>query len=113
MIEADVAVDAELLRGVAQVLQDVSPVGDRFGTLPGPEGIAEREHVRVRADARVAKQIPGAARRRSAFQNGVALALAFGLQSIGGADAGQAGANDQDIKMLWGLHGVGLLVALK
>jgi hypothetical protein len=45
------------------VAQDGRPVGDRLALLPRAEGVAERVHVGIRADAGVAEQVPGAAAR--------------------------------------------------
>ena len=47
VVEADVAVDAVLARGVLDVGEDRRAVGDRLGLLPRAEAVAEREHVRV------------------------------------------------------------------
>ena len=83
------------------------PVGDRLRLRPGPERVAEREHVGVRADARVAEQVPGAADRLARLEDRVALAGALGLQVVGGADAGEAGADDQDVEVLGSLIAIG------
>jgi hypothetical protein len=85
---------------LADVVQDGRAVGDRLGVLPRPEAVAQRVHVGVRAHAGIAEQIPGAAARLAAFEDGVALARAAILQVPGGADAGEAGADDQDIEVL-------------
>src|SRR5207253_6940494 len=61
MPEADLLLHAVLARGVAHVLEDRGPVGDRLGVAPGAKDVAQRVHVRVRADAGVAEQVPGAA----------------------------------------------------
>ena len=92
-------VDAVLGRGLADVIQDPRPVGDRLGLGPRLERIAEREHVAVGADAGIAKQVPGAADAVAALENDVALARAFLLQMKARADAGQAGADDQNVEM--------------
>ena len=99
MVEADLLVDAVLGRGLAHIVQDPRPVGDRLRLGPRLERIAEREHVAVGADAGIAKQVPGAADAVAALQDDVALARAFLLQVIARADAGQAGADDQDVEM--------------
>ena len=102
MVEADLLVDAVLDRGLANVVQDVRPVGDRLRLGPRLERIAEREHVRVGADAGIAKQVPGAADAVAALEDGVALARAFLLQVIPRADAGKPGADDQDVEVFGG-----------
>ena len=95
--------DAVLGRGLADIVQDPRPVGDRLGLDPRLERIAQRVHVGVGADAGIAEQIPGAADAIAAFENDKALARALLLQVIARADAGQAGADDQDVEM-FGLH---------
>ena len=54
---------------------------------------------RVGADAGIAEQVPGAADAVAALENGEALAGALLLQVIARADAGQPGADDQDVEM--------------
>ena len=104
MVEADFLVDAVLGGGLAHVIQNPRPVGDRLRLGPRLERIAQREHVAVGADAGIAKQIPGAADAVAALEDDVALAGAFLLQVKTRADAGQPGADDQDIDM-FGLRG--------
>ena len=99
VMKADLLVDAVLGRGLADVVQDPRPVGDRLGLDPRLERIAQREHVRVGADAGIAEQVPGAADAVAALENDETLARALLLQVIAGADAGQAGADDQDVEM--------------
>ncbi|MCY1294091.1 hypothetical protein D9M70_433730 [compost metagenome] len=96
--EADMLGDAGFLGGLADIGADRRPVGDGLGAAPGLEAVAQRVHVRVRADAGVAEQVPGAADGIAGFQDGVALAGAAHLQVARGANAGQAGAYDQDIQ---------------
>jgi hypothetical protein len=99
MMETNFLVDAVLDRGLPHVIEDVRPVGDRLRLGPRLERIAEREHVAVGTDAGIAKQIPGAADAVAALQDDVALARALFLQVIARADAGEAGADDQDVEM--------------
>ena len=102
MMEANLLVDAVVGGGLAHVIQNPRPVGDRLRLGPRPERIAQREHVRVGADAGIAKQVPGAADTVAALEDGVALARAFLLQVIARADAGEAGADDQDVEVFGG-----------
>ena len=99
VVEADLPVDAVVDRGLADVIQNPRPVGDRLRLGPRLERIAERVHVRVGADAGIAKQIPGAADAVAPLEDDVALARALLLQVIARADAGQAGADDEDVEM--------------
>ncbi len=99
MMIADVLVDAVLGGGLADVIQDPRPVRDRLGLWPRLERIAQREHVGVGTDAGIAKQIPGAADAIAALEDDVALAGAFLLQMKARADAGEAGADDENVEM--------------
>ena len=98
--EADPAVDAVLARRIAHVVEDRRPIGDRLRVLPRPERVAERVHVRVRADARVAEQVPGPADRIAGLEDRVGLAGAARLEMVAGADARQARADDQHVQVL-------------
>src|SRR5207247_1028868 len=88
---ADVLVDAVHRRRVAQVLEDRWAVGDRLRVRPRPERIAERVHVRVRANARVTEEVPRPAERLATFEDRVRLRRAVRLQVIRGADPGDSG----------------------
>src|ERR1700722_10643996 len=101
MMIANLPADAVVGRGLADIVQDPRPVGDRLGLGPWLERIAEREHVAVGADAGIAEQVPGAADGVAALENDVALAGALLLQVIARADAGQPGADDQHVEMFW------------
>src|SRR5262249_20772228 len=57
-------------------------------------------HVAVRADARVAEQLPRAAQARLAVQDGEGLLRQPRLQIARRADAGEAGADNHDIEDL-------------
>ena len=76
------------------------PSASTFSSLPRPELVAEGEHVGVGADAGVAEQVPGAAEPLAALQHRDGLVRELGGQLAGRADAGQAGADDQDVEML-------------
>ena len=101
MVEADVAVDSVLSRRLADVLQDRPAVDDRLRSRPGAERVAEREHVRVRADAREAEQVPGAPDRVARLEDRERLARAALLHAAAGPDTGEAGPHDQNIDVLW------------
>src|ERR1700744_934393 len=101
MAEPDLLVDAVLGRGLLHIIQDARPVRDRLRLGPRLERIAQREHVAVGADAGIAKQIPGAADRLASLEDRKALGRAFRLEMIARTDAGQAGADDEDVEMFW------------
>src|SRR5262249_52711881 len=100
---ANLVVDAERLRGFAHVLEDRRAVGDGLRLRPRPEPVAEGVHVRVGADARVAEQVPPAAERLARLEVGVRRVLAERLHVVRRADAGDAGADDQDVALV-GTH---------
>src|SRR5437660_10822739 len=99
MIEADFVVDAVLGGGLADVVQDSRPVGDRLRLDPWLERIAHRNHVAVGADARITEQVPGAADAVATLENDKTLGRTTALQMITRADAGPPGADDQHIDM--------------
>src|SRR5580704_8641764 len=99
MAKADVLADAVLCRGLADVVQNPRPVGDRLRLGPWLERIAEREHIAVGADAGIAKQVPGPADAVAALKEDEALTRALVLQMIARADAGKAGADNQHVEM--------------
>src|SRR6202043_1575003 len=104
MMKADLLVDAVVGGGLADIVQDPRPVGDRLRLGPWLERIAEREHVRVGADAGITEQVPGAADAVAALEDHERLARALLLQVIACADAGKAGADNQHVEMFW-CHG--------
>src|SRR5207245_8376214 len=60
-VVADLLLDPALAGRVADIGEDRSPVGDRLRLAPRLERVAEREHVRVRADPGGAAPVPGPA----------------------------------------------------
>ena len=100
LVEPDVLVDAVHGRGALDVVEDRLAVGDGLALGPRTEAETQRVHVGVGTDARVAEQVPGAAHGRALFQDGVALGRAAVLQVPGRAHAGDAGAHDDDVKVL-------------
>src|SRR4051812_43758441 len=64
------------------------------------EGEPECEHVRVRPDAGIAEQVPGATEIVPRLEHGVRAMRALRLESVGGPDAGQPGTDDEDVQML-------------
>ena len=92
VVEADMAIDAGFAGGVLDVLQNGVAVRDRLLAVPGPEGIAQRVHVRVGTDARIAEQVPGPTDGVACLEDGVVGPGALGLEVVAGTDAGQPGA---------------------
>ena len=100
---ADVSAELVLLDHLAHVAQDFLGGGDRCAG-PGLETVAEGVELAVRAYAGVAVRDPGAAEAVLGFQHQVAGAGALGLEVVGSADAGDAGADDDDVKELRAVH---------
>ena len=92
--------NAELARGVLDIVADRGALDDRLVRRPGAERETQGEDVGVRPDARISEQVPGAADALRASRISQLLSLTAGLEAIGGVDAGNAGADDQDVEML-------------
>ncbi len=101
MAEADMTIDAFVARRVGNVLADVVAGRDRLGASPRAERIAHGEHIGIRANARIAKQVPGAADALALFQDHVGLAGAKLLQVMGSVNAGEARADDQHVEVFY------------
>jgi hypothetical protein len=102
--EAYLVVDTLLTRRFVEVFQNRRAVGNRLRQRPRLEAVAKRVHVAVRADARIAEQIPGAADVRSPLEDDDAARRALAPQMHGSADTGDSGADDNDFKMLHHTH---------
>ena len=98
--EADALGDSILARGVLHVVEDGRAVGDGLRVAPRFERVAEGEHVRIRANARVAKQIPRPADGVARFEKDERFARTFAAQMARGSHAGQTGPDDDDIEAL-------------
>lgn len=107
---ADQPVDAALAGGLAQVLQDVRSVGDGLAAVPGAEAVGEGREVGVGPDAGVAEQAPRAAELVARLQQREAALRVLLAQVVRDADAGQAGADDEDVEVLEGLRAHGPVV---
>src|SRR4051812_19940110 len=100
VVEVNFLIDSVFGGGLAHIVQDPRPVGDRLWLGPWLERITQREHVAVGADAGIPEQVPGAANAVAALQERKALARTFLLQVISRADPGEPGADDQYVDML-------------
>src|SRR6185369_349980 len=96
-------VNVVFARGVTDVAENGWSIGDGFRLAPRAKVVAERVHVGVRTDARVAKEIPGAAHHIAPFEYEKTLLRALRLQMASGANAGEPGADYNDIHVLHGL----------
>ena len=100
VVVADVLVDPRLGGRVADVAEDRGAVRDGLGPGPRAERVTERLHVRVRAHARVAEEVPGAAHDIAGLEDDVGPAGERGLQVVRSADPGQPGPDDQHVDVL-------------
>ena len=63
LTKTDAVADAVLICGLVHVAQNRGPVGDAFFRFPRFEIVSQGMHVTVGANARIPKQVPGAANR--------------------------------------------------
>ena len=111
MAVPDRAIDPVRLGRLAHVGEDGRPVRDGLRRGPGTERVAERVHVGVGADPRVAEEVPRAPEALAPLQDRVRLVRAARLQVVGGADAGEAGTHDENVEMLgWIVHRASLVL---
>ena len=96
-VEADVRVDAVLAGGALHVVTDLIAVGHVFVATPRLPRPAEREDRGVRAHARVAEQVPGAADAVALFEDDVTGGRIGLGESVGRPDPGDSGADDDDV----------------
>src|SRR5689334_2170558 len=100
MVVSDRFVDAEFDSSVADVIQDCGTIGDGLGVTPRAKAIAEREHIGVRANAWVAKEIPRATARFASFEYDEALVGAVHPEMTRSANPRQPGAHDYHVHVL-------------
>ncbi len=100
MVEPNVAVDAVLGSGLAQVGQDLVGRGDGMLVAPGLELVAEGVQIGVRPDPGIPEQVPGAAGDAAGLQDRVTALGVLALQIVGGADARDAGTDDQHVDVV-------------
>ena len=101
MAVADSLAEAGVLDHLAHVLQDLGGGRDRRAG-PGLEAVAEGVEIAVGADAGVAVRDPGAAEGVLRLEHQEARARRLRGEVPGGADAGDAGADDDDVEDLGG-----------
>ncbi len=98
MAIADMARQIVLLDHLAHIGQDLFGPGDGRAD-PRLEAIAEGVEVAVGADAGITMHPPGAAEALQPLEHDKAPVGALLFQMIGGADAGNPGADDQHVEM--------------
>jgi hypothetical protein len=100
LTEADIPVDAVLARRLAEIGEDGRRVRDRFRARPRLERVPERVHVGIGADAGVAEEVPRPADVVARLEDRVGAVGTARLKVVAGADAGDPGADDQDVEVL-------------
>src|SRR5690554_3782504 len=98
--KTDLGEDAVLARRLFDVLANRMPIRDRFLSRPRFEGVAERVHIGIRADAGIAEEIPRSADPLARLKDHEGASRAIFREMIRGADAGEPGADDQDIEFV-------------
>jgi hypothetical protein len=93
----DVLVDAGFGGGLPEVLEDQLAVADQLRRLPRLELVAEGEAVGVRTDTWIAEEVPGAAEVVAHLEDLEGLVGHLHLEMARGADAGETGADDQNV----------------
>src|SRR5690606_35138986 len=102
--EADVAIDPALGDCVVQVLAYLLAAAEMLRSRPGAERVGEGVHPRVRADAGVAEEIPGAADSLTGLDHRIAQAWVVLAELTGHRDAGDPGTDDDYIHVLDAAH---------
>ena len=97
MVVANMLLYVILSSCLANLVENFVAIGDNRTVMPGLETVTIGVHVAVGANARVAKQIPGAAADGAGFEDHKAVVRAIAAQLTGTADAGKASADNQHI----------------
>src|ERR1700693_2966273 len=104
MPQSDVAVDAIVRRGLADIIRDGGSTRTRLVRMPWPERKPESVHIRIGTDPWIAEQIPRSTDCIARLENRVGLSGKGSLQPVSSVDAGYSRANDQYVEMFLGLH---------
>ena len=94
----DVRSDAIFIGGFMDIFVDRRAVRNRLCLGPGFEPVTQRVHVRIRADAGIAEQVPGSAHIGALFDYRKALVRALHGQMGRRRNAGKPRPDNQDIK---------------
>jgi hypothetical protein len=97
--ETNVAIDAIGFRRFNEIAQDRGSVSDRLRIVPGKKRVAERRHIRVGTNARIAKKVPGAPDRISRFEDGKSRLRPLPNKMAGCSDSRQTGADDKNVEV--------------
>src|SRR5215212_9718989 len=100
MIEADLLVDSVDFGSVAHVVENRRTICNRLSAWPRSELVAERVHVRIGANTRIAEEVPCTAKGSAAFKNRKGLLRTFCLQIVSCPDSGESCAYDEYVDMV-------------
>ena len=79
-------IDASLVGGLLHIVKDGRAIGDGLGRAPRLKTIAQGMHVAVGTNARITKQIPGAAHAGAGFEDAITFARTIVLQMGSGTN---------------------------
>src|SRR5260370_11224294 len=99
MSQSDVAVDAIVCRGLADIIPDGRSICDRLVRVPWPERKSEGVNIRIGPDARITEEIPRSADGFARLQNRVGFSGKGGLQMVSSINTRYSRANDQYVEM--------------
>lgn len=101
MMKADVFLDVVFVCRLVQIFHDRRTIGDGLLLFPWLESVAQRIHVAVRPNAWIFEEIPGPANGIAPLKDGKGSVRALRLQMICCANAGNAGADNQNVKVFF------------
>lgn len=99
VVVPDLLVNAKRFGRLLQIAPDFVSPRNGVGRAPWIEWEAERVQIRVGAHAGVVELRPRAAELVAGFENGVFGVWQRLLQAVGGVDAADAAADDEDVKV--------------
>ena len=99
MSQSDVAIDAIVRGGLADIVPDSRPTCDRLVRLPWTKRKSKGVHIGIGPHARIAEEIPRAPDCIARLENRVGFSGKRGLQMVGGINTGHSGANDQYVEI--------------
>ena len=97
VVQPDMLVDTALCRRIPDIAQNLGGRRQHDRLAPGPVGVAQRDHVRVRPNAGIPKQVPRSARRSPRLDDDIAQGRALPRQPACHTDPGQASTHNDDV----------------
>src|SRR5687767_5335275 len=99
MTVADLIIEIELFRRLANILKYRRPVRYRLRIPPRPKPVPQRVHIRIRPHAGIPKQVPRPAHRLAPLKDHKRLPRAAHPQMCTRPDTGQACTNDENVEV--------------